>query len=297
MRTFTLDLSCAMGAAELWEFKHDFELERAAALSKGRVLELKGETRGLDVDNNVTVTRTFRCTFSTNPIPPSLRRIVDSSKVDSEVEVHWRPHAWDASHPCHTVIRMLHFEKMVDISSTQWLIERTASACTICARVHVDCRAIGVGGIVESAIENAIRKALEAFPMRAVAHKNGIEAEARPTPVASPILLMADRAPPLPRKFKTPQSQSQSQSQRWRLRLGPLRRAPRRAKSARVSDQEDDDDRHTTDHRKSLVQRLAQLVACSGCGVVELEDLRELESRSVAATVVAPVHFAEQVGE
>ena len=266
MRSFTMEVACAMGAAEFWQLKYDFEMERAAARAGGRVLNLKSETRGTDADDNVTVTRVVDCTFSENPVPPALRKMVDSSKADSEVNVHWRPHVWDASHPCHTVIRLPHFEKIISISSKQWLLERTASACTICARVHIDCRAMGVGGLVESAIEKDMRKAFEAFPLRVIAYKNGIKLEKQPTPAASPILLMADRAPPLPRKFQMPplDAVTAPRPQRWRLRLRPLRRAPATAKSTRVSSQDDEDRRAA--ERTPLGQRLAQLCACSGWG-------------------------------
>ena len=172
MRTFRVEVPCAMGAAEYWELKYNYEVERTAALNDGRVLTLRGETRGTDVDGNATVTRSVGCAFAQNPVPPALRRLVDASKIDSEVDIHWRPQVWNESHPCHTVVRLPHFEKVLTISSTQWLIERTASSCTVCSKVHVDCRALGIGGLIESCIEKDMTTALQTFPLRAISYKN-----------------------------------------------------------------------------------------------------------------------------
>tara|TARA_B100001175_G_C19463222_1_gene617671 strand:- start:288 stop:1151 length:864 start_codon:yes stop_codon:yes gene_type:complete len=260
MRTFSLQTPCAMNAAAFWDLKYDFDVESAVALAGGRVLTLHNEMAGTDTDGNETLTRIVGCTFASNPVPPALRKWIDGSKVDSEVDMHWRPKVWDEEHPCTTTIRLLHFSKYVSISSTQWLEERTSSACTVWARVCVECTAMGIGGLVEAAIEKDMRKALEAFPLRVIAYKNGVD-ESTPSQSQplSPVQLMADRALPLPEKFRRQKLRSKP-PWRWRERLHPMwqRRGPEKTRIA-ASDEEEP-------NGKPLLVRLVQLFVCGACG-------------------------------
>ena len=295
MRTFTTQTPCAMNAAAFWELKYDFDVESAVALAGGRVLTLQSERAGTDVDGNKTLTRIVGCTFASNPVPSALRKWIDGTKVDSEVDIHWRPKVWDEAHPCTTTIRLLHFANVVSISSTQWLEERTSSACTIWARVHVECKALGIGGLVEAAIENDMRKALEAFPVRALAYKHAAGAakvtKSTHSPSHSPdvhVQLMADRALPLPDKFRQQKLRSQS-PWRWQMRLRPMlkRRMPTRKTRIATSDEEES-------NGKTFLARLVQLFVCGGCGAGLGGNG---STASMAATDEHPEHDLDEVAE
>ena len=171
-REFTVSVDCAMSAASMWSLRSDTGFDDYFARLDKQVYSLSKNERTKDSDGLCRVDREFALCFDENPLPKYLRALVPKG-VDTDtpfrVVCNFCPDRWDAGHPYEYTTIFPILSDRISVKGKQWLVERSPSACRLCARVTISVVLGPLSWSCEKAIESSMRCMLPPSPPPAFA--------------------------------------------------------------------------------------------------------------------------------
>ena len=164
VRHFKTEVPFKISAEELWELRDDLEFPKYCADMDDQVVTEIEQEESKDDEGNMCITRKLKQGFKKNPVPKALRGLVDGNKLGIILEATWRQDLYDEVHALKMKTTVLGPLK-IEITGEQWAVP-SDTGCVVHSTAHIRVNLMGMGGLVEMAIVDPMRKAFEEFAQR-----------------------------------------------------------------------------------------------------------------------------------